>query len=66
MNKDELQTITQAAAKNIKTEKDLNQFRKMLTKITVAAALNAELTITWVISGLRTDCYSDLYCEMMG
>ncbi len=43
MNKDELQAIAQAAAKNIKTEQDLNEFRQMLTKITVEAALNAEL-----------------------
>jgi len=32
-----------AAAKNIKTEEDLNEFRQMLTRITVEAALNAEL-----------------------
>lgn len=43
MNEKELQAIAQAAAKNIKTEEDLNQFRQMLTKITVEAALNAEL-----------------------
>ena len=43
MNKKELQVIAQAAAKNIKTEADLNEFRQMLTKITVEAALNAEL-----------------------
>jgi len=43
MNKEELQEIAQAAAKNIKTEEDLNEFRQMLTKITVEAALNAEL-----------------------
>ena len=43
MNKKELQVIAQAAAKNIKTEADLNEFRQMLTKITVGAALNAEL-----------------------
>lgn len=43
MNKDELQAIAQAAAKNIKTEQDLNEFRQMLTKITVEAALEAEL-----------------------
>lgn len=43
MNKKELQVIAQAAAKNIKTEVDLNEFRQMLTKITVEAALNAEL-----------------------
>jgi len=43
MNKKELQAIAHAAAKNIKTEADLNEFRAMLTKITVEAALNAEL-----------------------
>jgi len=43
MNKKELQAIAQAAAKNIKTEADLNEFRQMLTKITVETALNAEL-----------------------
>ncbi len=43
MNKDELQTIAVAAAKNIKTEQGLNEFSQMLTKITVEAALNAEL-----------------------
>jgi putative transposase len=41
MSKKELQTMAQAAAKNIKTEGDLNDFRQMLTKITVEAALNA-------------------------
>jgi transposase-like protein len=44
MNKEELQEIAQAAAKNIKTEQDLNEFREMLTKITVEAALNGEMT----------------------
>ena len=43
MKKKELQAIAQAAAKNIKTEEDLNTFRQMLTKITVEVALNAEL-----------------------
>jgi len=43
MNNKELQSIAQAAAKNIKTEEDLNEFRQMLTKVTVEAALNAEL-----------------------
>ena len=43
MNKKDLQAIAQAAAKNIKTEDDLNEFRRMLTKITVETALNAEL-----------------------
>ena len=43
MNKKELQAIAEAAAKNIKSEEDLNEFRSMLTKVTVEAALNAEL-----------------------
>ena len=43
MKKKELEAIAQAAAKNIKTEADLNEFRRMLTKITVETALNAEL-----------------------
>jgi hypothetical protein len=38
MKKKELQAIAEAAAKNIKTEDDLNQFRQMLTKITVETA----------------------------
>jgi len=43
MKKEDLQEIAQAAARNIKTEEDLNEFRQMLTKITLEAALNAEL-----------------------
>lgn len=43
MNKQELQAFAREAAKNIKTEADLNEFRQMLTKITVETALNAEL-----------------------
>jgi putative transposase len=43
MNKKELQQLAQAAAKNIKTESDLNEFRQMLTKLTVETALNVEL-----------------------
>jgi len=42
INKKDLQAIAQAAAKNIKAEEDLNEFRQILTKITVEAALNAE------------------------
>jgi putative transposase len=38
-----LQAIAEAAAKNIKSEDDLNVFRQMLTKITVETALNVEL-----------------------
>ncbi len=40
MNREELQAIAQAAAKNIKTPEDLNEFQQMLTRITVEAALN--------------------------
>ena len=43
MKKQELLAIAQAAAKNIKTQEDLNDLRQMLTKVTVEAALNAEL-----------------------
>ena len=43
MNKDELQAIAQAAANNIKTETDLNEFTQMLSKVAIEAALNAEL-----------------------
>ncbi len=43
MKKEDLQAFAQEAAKNIKTEADLTEFRQMLTKITVEAALNAEL-----------------------
>lgn len=43
MNKAELEAFAREAAKTIKTEKDLNVFSQMLTKITVEAALNAEL-----------------------
>jgi putative transposase len=43
MNKEELQALAKVAAKNLNTEQDLNEFSEMLTKITVEAALNAEL-----------------------
>lgn len=43
MNKKEIEALALEAAKGIKTEEDLNDFRKMMTKITVEAALNAEL-----------------------
>ena len=44
MNKKELEAFAQEAAKHIKTEKDLTDFRQMLTKVTVEAALNGEMT----------------------
>ena len=43
MKKEELHAIAQAAAKNIKTEHDLTELTQMLSKITIEAALNAEL-----------------------
>lgn len=43
MNKQEIEAFAREAAKGIKTEKDLNDFRQMLTKVTIETALNAEL-----------------------
>lgn len=43
MNPKDLEAFAKEAAKGIKTEKDLDDFRKMLTKVTIEAALNAEL-----------------------
>jgi putative transposase len=43
MNQKELEAFAREAAKGIKTQKDLNSFSQMLTKITVEAELNAEL-----------------------
>ena len=43
MNKKALEVFAKQAAKSIKTESDLTDFRKMLTNITLEAALNAEL-----------------------
>ncbi len=43
MDKKQLEAFAREAAKTIKTESDLNDFRQMLTKITVETALNAEL-----------------------
>lgn len=43
MNKKEIEALALEAAKGIKSEQDLNDFRRMMTKITVEAALNAEL-----------------------
>ena len=43
MNKEEIKLIAEAAAKNIKTEQDLNEFSQMLRKITIETALNAEM-----------------------
>mgnify|MGYP003385651072 FL=1 len=43
MNKKDLEAFAREAAKTLKTEKDFTDFRAMLTKVTVEAALNAEL-----------------------
>lgn len=43
MKKEELEAFARETAKSLKTEQDLNDFSQMLTKITVEAALNAEL-----------------------
>ena len=43
MKKEDLLAIAQEAAKNIKTEHDLTALMKMMSKITIEAALNAEL-----------------------
>lgn len=44
MNEKDLRALATEIAKNIKTEADLTQFSKLLKKITVETALNAELT----------------------
>ena len=41
--KKELELFVREAAKSLKTEKDLNGFSQMLTKVVVEAALNMEL-----------------------
>ena len=43
MNKKQLGAFAKEAAKGIKTPEDLNQFSQMLKKITVEAAINAEM-----------------------
>ena len=43
MNKKELEAFAKEAAKSINTPEDLNEFSQMLKKITVEAALNAEM-----------------------
>ena len=46
MNENELEAFAKLAAKGIKSEAYLNDFRAMLTKVTVEAVLNAKLGIT--------------------
>jgi len=44
MDEQKLKALAAELAKDLKTEADLNQFSRMLTKLTVEAALGAELT----------------------
>jgi putative transposase len=44
MDEKRLKALAAELAKGLKTEADLNQFSRMLTKLTVETALNAELT----------------------
>lgn len=44
MDEKKLKALAAELAKGLKSEADLNQFSRMLTKLTVATALNAELT----------------------
>ena len=44
MDEKKLKALAAELAKGLKTETDLNQFSRMLTKSTVETALNAELT----------------------
>lgn len=43
MDKKAFEAFAREEAKSIKTETDLGDFRKMLTKVTVETALNVEL-----------------------
>ncbi len=44
MDEKKRKALAAELAKGLKTEADLNQFSRMLTKLTVETALNAELT----------------------
>lgn len=44
MDEKQLQTLANELAKNLKTPEDLNQFDRLLKKVSVEAALNAEMT----------------------
>lgn len=44
MDEKKLKALATELAKGLKTEADLNQFSRMLTKLTVETALNTELT----------------------
>ncbi len=44
MDEKQLQALANELAKNLKTPDDLNQFDRLLKKISVEAAINAEMT----------------------
>ena len=44
MDEKQLQTLANELAKNLKTPEDLSQFDRLLKKISVEAALNAEMS----------------------
>lgn len=44
MDEKQLKALTNELAKNLKTPEDLSQFDRLLKKISVEAALNAEMT----------------------
>ncbi len=43
MKTEDIQALAAEAAKNIRSEKDLNDFKQLLTKMTLETVLNAEL-----------------------
>ncbi len=44
MDEKQLQALANERAKNLKTPEDLSQFNRLLKKLSVEAALNAEMT----------------------
>ena len=44
MDEKQLQTLANELAKNLKTPEDLSQFDRLLKKLSVEAAINAEMT----------------------
>ncbi len=48
MDEKQLQALANELAKNLKTPDDLNQFDRLLKKISVEAALNAEMSTIWL------------------
>ena len=73
MDEKKLKALAAELAKGLKTEADLNQFSRMLTKLTVETALNAELTdhlgheknAPKSGSNTRNGYSSKRYCAMM-